>query len=64
MTMHPRTIRLKQLMAEHSKTCDQVSAMIHCKPQTIRTWRIESKGKVIPECELELLEMKLNAQIS
>lgn len=59
--MHERTKQLHNIMAEHDLSCRDVGRLLGRTEQTVLIWRCKS-GKVIPTHQLELLELKLNAQ--
>lgn len=59
--MDERTKRLIDIMTKHSLSCRDVGAMLGRTEQTVLIWRCRS-GKIIPAHQLELLELKLNAQ--
>lgn len=60
-TTNPRTAALKSLMRKNKLTARQVGDMIGREPHTVRCWRCESAGRVIPVHTLELLQLKLQA---
>lgn len=59
-TMHERTEKLHTLMRQHRLRCADVGRMVGRAPATVRIWRVGTDhGRVIPQNELELLELKL-----
>ncbi len=59
--MNTRTEKLRQLMAANRLTCRQVGELLGRKELTVRIWRCKNAGRIIPQHELELLELKLKA---
>jgi len=59
---HPRTLRLRQLMADHQLTARRVSEIVNRRPHTVECWR--SEPQVIPATCLDLLELKLQPGVS
>lgn len=56
--MNNRTKRLRQIMAKHKLTANQVAGILGRTQQTVRMWRVGTP-RTIPEHALELLEFKL-----
>lgn len=57
--MTTRTEQLRELMATHELTTEQVGALLNRRPQTVRIWRCKSDTRQIPEHTLELLKTRL-----
>lgn len=61
--MHPRTKRLRELMAEYGLTDRDVAKILDRSPITVRVWRVmASDTRVIPANSLRLLELTLAAR--
>lgn len=60
--MNERTTALRALMREHKLTARQAGALVGREPHTVRCWRCEGGGRVIPLLALENLQMKLSQQ--
>ena len=56
--MHDRTMALDALMRASALTARQVGALIERKAHTVRVWRCEGGGRVIPATVLALLQTK------
>lgn len=56
--MHDRTQALDALMRERALTARQVGALVDREPHTVRVWRCEGGGRVIPATVLALLQTK------
>lgn len=59
--MHERTLKLIDIMTKRNLSCRDVGNILGRTEQTVLIWRCKS-GKIIPAHQLELLELKLNAQ--
>lgn len=55
--LHPRTIRLHELMRDYKLDCYDVANILDRTPGTVRKWRCEYR--VIPKDKLTLLERYL-----
>lgn len=58
--LHPRTIELRNLMAQHGLTARQVSAMVGRSRQSIK--RYTAQLTVVSETVLDLLKYRLRDQ--
>lgn len=56
---NPRTVRLREIMAEHNLKSPAIGLMLNRSKQTVRLWKCEEK--VIPDHMLQLLEVKIAA---
>lgn len=59
----PSTVRLRQLMSEHTLSCARVAEMLDVTLGTVYNWHSAAYPQTIPDYRLELLELKVDKLI-
>lgn len=57
--MQNRTEKLRDVMAAHKLSADDVARLLNRTANTVRIWRCKDNRRIIPEHSLALLEARL-----
>ncbi|USZ80578.1 hypothetical protein MQ4_50 [Serratia phage MQ-4] len=61
--MDEKTKKLREIMAAHNLTNKAVGEILGRSDQTVRIWSCANGGRVIPDALLELLALKVAANV-